>query len=121
MSASSVHQYKCFSLSYKVSTIFSDIQMTPHLSSQTDVSSVYGEEDNRFLFNNVVVGRRAKARFKLFNTQKVPCDVTLAIKPLAGKFSNRTVECFEIESALKMQIAAHSHTYATVVFTPTGK
>ena len=87
---------------------------------QVDVNSVYGEEENRFLFNNVVVGRKAKARFKLSNSQKVPCDITLAMKPLAVKYSSKTVECFEIEQPYKLQIAAHSHTYATVTFQPTG-
>jgi len=84
------------------------------------VNSVYGEEENRFLFNNVIVGRRAKARYKLSNSQKVPCDLTLSIKPLSGKFTSKTTESFEIESPTKLQIPAHSHVYATVVFTPTA-
>lgn len=32
---------------------------------------IYTEDENRFLFNNVIVGRTAKARFKLSNTNKV--------------------------------------------------
>jgi hypothetical protein len=32
---------------------------------------IYAEDENRFFFNNVVVGRTAKARFKLSNTNKV--------------------------------------------------
>lgn len=32
---------------------------------------IYAEEDNKFFFNNVIVGRTAKARFKLLNTNKV--------------------------------------------------
>lgn len=85
-----------------------------------DVNSVYGEEENKFLFNNVVVGRRAKARFKLSNAQKVPCDVTLSMKPLAVKYGSKTVECFDIDHPLKLQVPAHSHVYATVIFTPAG-
>ena len=73
-----------------------------------------------FLFNNVVVGRTAKARFKLTNAQKVPCDITLTMKPVAVKYSSKNVECFDIEPRAKLNIPAHSHTYATVVFTPTG-
>ena len=32
---------------------------------------IYVEEENKFIFNNVIVGRTAKARFKLMNTNKV--------------------------------------------------
>jgi len=32
---------------------------------------IYCEEENRFLFNNVIVSRTAKARFKLYNSNKV--------------------------------------------------
>jgi hypothetical protein len=32
---------------------------------------IYSEEENKFIFNNVIVGRTAKARFKLINTNKV--------------------------------------------------
>ncbi len=32
---------------------------------------MYGEEENRFLFNNVLVGAKAKARFKISNNNKV--------------------------------------------------
>lgn len=32
---------------------------------------IYAEEENKFFFNNVIVGRTAKARFKLLNTNKV--------------------------------------------------
>ena len=36
-----------------------------------DGGGVYGEEENRFVFNNVLVGSRARARFKITNTNKV--------------------------------------------------
>ncbi len=32
---------------------------------------IYAEDENKFIFNNVIVGRTAKARFKLSNTNKV--------------------------------------------------
>ena len=41
---------------------------------------MYGEEENRFIFNNVLVGARARARFKIANTQKVPCDVVFTVR-----------------------------------------
>ena len=39
-----------------------------------DLSSgagVYGEDENKFIFYNTIVGRKAKARFKINNTNKV--------------------------------------------------
>ncbi len=32
---------------------------------------IYSEEENKFFFNNVIVNRTAKARFKLLNINKV--------------------------------------------------
>ena len=32
---------------------------------------IFAEEENKFFFNNVIVGRTAKARFKLININKV--------------------------------------------------
>ena len=37
---------------------------------------VYGEDENKFVFNNVLVGATAKARFKIANTNKVLHVVT---------------------------------------------
>ncbi len=38
---------------------------------QLESGGVFGEEENRFVFSNVLVGMRAKARFKITNTSKV--------------------------------------------------
>jgi hydrocephalus-inducing protein len=35
------------------------------------VPGIYSEEENKFFFNNVIVGRTSKARFKLINSNKV--------------------------------------------------
>ena len=34
-------------------------------------SGVYGEDENKFVFCNVIVGHKAKARFKITNPNKV--------------------------------------------------
>lgn len=36
---------------------------------------IYAEEENKFFFNNVIVGRTAKARFKLINSNKVNLEL----------------------------------------------
>ena len=41
----------------------------------TEIGGVYGHEEKKFIFNNVIVGRKAKARFKISNTNKVSRQV----------------------------------------------
>ena len=82
---------------------------------QLESSGVYAEDEKKFVFNNVIVGRKAIARFKISNNQKVPCDVVFTVKPLGAK--SRQQDIFEVEPA-RSQIMNHSYVYATVTFTP---
>ena len=47
---------------------------------QIESGGVYGEDENRFVFNNVLVGMRAKARFKVTNTNKVRACVRVCVR-----------------------------------------
>ena len=76
---------------------------------------MYAEEERKFVFNNVIVGRKATARFKISNNQKVPCDVVFTVKPVAAKGKQQDI--FEVEPA-RAQVMNHSYVYATVTFTP---
>ena len=83
---------------------------------------IYVEDENKFFFNNVIVGRTAKARFKLINTNKIPIDLNLNLsnKPSNTKTTRQQMQAesvFEIEPS-KAQIAPFSHIYAIVSFTP---
>jgi hydrocephalus-inducing protein len=106
---------------------------------------VYAEEENKFIFNNVIVGRTAKARLKILNVNKMPIDVSMSLKSsssqkqnskstAAGYSSSNTANNissssnstnnnsssdsqFELEPA-RCQIMPHSYAYATVSFTP---
>ncbi|KAK3085440.1 hypothetical protein FSP39_003318 [Pinctada imbricata] len=81
---------------------------------------VYGEDEKKFVFNNVIIGRKAKARFKISNINKVPCDIALSVKPIVSKGTARQQqEIFEVEPT-RAQILNHSHVYATVTFTPSS-
>ena len=42
-----------------------------HLFQGEDCVGVYGEEEKRFVFRNVIVGKVARARFKISNPNKV--------------------------------------------------
>ena len=50
---------------------------------------VYVRDENKFIFTDVRVGHRATARFKIHNVNKVPCNVVLSIKPIAGEVRTR--------------------------------
>ncbi|NXC39739.1 HYDIN protein, partial [Penelope pileata] len=78
---------------------------------------VFITDENKFIFTNVLVGRRAAARFKIRNVGKVPCDVVLSIKPMPSKHSSRGSEVFEVDPA-RMCVPSRSHAFATVTFTP---
>lgn len=97
---------------------------------------IYAEEENKFIFNNVIVGRTAKARFKIMNTNKMPIDVSMALKALAkggknipgggsgggvtgGTLGSKEEITFELEPQ-RAQIMAHSYIYAVVSFTPSS-
>ncbi|KAJ7312066.1 hypothetical protein JRQ81_006401 [Phrynocephalus forsythii] len=78
---------------------------------------VYVTDENRFIFNNVLVGHQAAARFKICNTGRIPCDVLLATKPISAKSSVRASDVFELHP-VRMSVASHSHAFATLTFSP---
>ncbi|CAF1106189.1 unnamed protein product [Rotaria sordida] len=105
-----------------ISSIFEEHRLVRNLSSFQNIADVvtggvYGEEERRFQFRNVIVSRTAKARFKITNSQKVPVDITLALRPTSK--SQRVVEAFELD-ANRAQIPPYSSYYAVVSFTPTS-
>ncbi|XP_044515296.1 hydrocephalus-inducing protein homolog [Gracilinanus agilis] len=78
---------------------------------------VFFEDENKFMFRNVLVGHQGKARFKISNIGKIPCDVTFSVKSTSVKPLFRISDIFEVEPT-KMCIGSHSQAFATVTFTP---
>ncbi|XP_072673939.1 hydrocephalus-inducing protein homolog isoform X4 [Canis lupus baileyi] len=78
---------------------------------------LFVEDENKFIFCNVLVGHQAKARFKISNVGKIACDVNIVVKPVSNKLVARIVDIFEVEPN-KMCVASRSHAFATVTFTP---
>ncbi|XP_077612463.1 hydrocephalus-inducing protein homolog [Crocuta crocuta] len=78
---------------------------------------LFVEDENKFIFCNVLVGHQAKARFKISNVGKIACDVNIVVKPISNKLIARIVDIFDVEPS-KMCVASHSHAFATVTFTP---
>jgi hydrocephalus-inducing protein len=78
---------------------------------------VYCEDENKFLFNNVIVGRTAKARFKIFNSNKIAVDVAFFIKSMQRNTKVTHESVFDLDTA-RVQIQPHHYAYATVSFTP---
>ncbi|XP_059006937.1 hydrocephalus-inducing protein homolog [Mustela lutreola] len=78
---------------------------------------LFVEDENKFIFCNVLVGHQAKARFKISNVGKIACDVNIVVKPVSNKLIARITDIFEVEPN-KMCVASRSHAFATVTFTP---
>lgn len=49
---------------------------------------LFVEDENKFIFSNVLVGHQAKARFKISNMGKIACDVNIVVKPVSNKVSS---------------------------------
>ncbi|XP_029378255.1 hydrocephalus-inducing protein homolog [Echeneis naucrates] len=91
------------------------------LSSEQFCSAegIYVMDENKFIFNKVLVGQTAQARFKFTNNSKVPCVLNLAIKYGAVKVrhSSRNIDVFDLPSTT-LSILSQSHSFAVVNFTP---
>lgn len=74
------------------------------LSSEQFCSAegIYVLDENKFIFNKVLVGQTAQARFKLTNNNKVPCVLSLAIK--YGGTKVRPVKLCGVDTWINMYI-----------------
>eukprot|EP00731_Ephydatia_muelleri_P026704 Em0018g804a len=75
--------------------------------------------DETFLYKSVIVGQSAKARFKISNPNKIPCDVNILVKSSSVQKVKGAADIFEVEPS-KVNIPSHSHVYAVVTFRPTA-
>ncbi|CAH8527130.1 unnamed protein product [Schistosoma turkestanicum] len=108
----------------------------PDLSDMISSGSIYGIEENRFVYRNVLVGSRVVARFRIANRSNVPVDVSYEICAIgktpsssnpssSGRSSSRnsqqstTYDAFEVIPE-KAQIEPHASSYANVTFAPTS-
>ncbi|XP_006860378.1 PREDICTED: hydrocephalus-inducing protein homolog [Chrysochloris asiatica] len=88
-----------------------------HILQTIETRGLFVEDENKFIFCNVLVGHQAKARFKISNMGKIACDVNIVVKPISNKAIARINDIFEVEPN-KMCVASRSHAFATVSFTP---
>ncbi|TNN13811.1 Hydrocephalus-inducing protein, partial [Schistosoma japonicum] len=104
----------------------------PNLSDTISSGSIYGIEENRFVYRNVLVGSRVVARFRIANRSNVPADVmfeissvgTINLSQPTGRSSSRSSQSTSCDSFEvipdKAQIEPHSSIYANVTFSPTS-
>uniref|UniRef100_A0A670KA82 HYDIN axonemal central pair apparatus protein n=1 Tax=Podarcis muralis TaxID=64176 RepID=A0A670KA82_PODMU len=78
---------------------------------------VFVTDENKFIFNNVLVGHQAVARFKICNTGRIPCDVVFSVKSISSKSSFRISDIFELQP-VRMCIASRSHAFTSLTFSP---
>ncbi|XP_054864966.1 hydrocephalus-inducing protein homolog [Amphiprion ocellaris] len=104
-----------------VASIFEEHHLC-HSSSQLsseqfcNAECIYVLEENKFIFNKVLVGQTTQARLKFTNNRKIPCMLSLAIK-YAGAKTFRSMEVFDL-SATTLHIPNQSQAFAYVTFTP---
>ena len=66
---------------------------------ELDGGGVYGEDENKFIFGHVLVGRKVKARFKISNANKVR---------VCGKLMNTLNSLAHYWKALVRHVTVHS-------------
>lgn len=71
-------------------TIFEEHYICPNSSQLTsekysNAKGIYIQEENKFLFNKVLVGQTTRARFKLTNNGKVPCMLNFSVRHIAAR------------------------------------
>ncbi|KAM8849594.1 hydrocephalus-inducing protein homolog isoform 2-T2 [Spinachia spinachia] len=109
------------SIALDMPTIFEEHHLCHNgsqLSSEQfcNAERIYIQDENTFMFNTVLVGKTAQARFKITNNSKVPCVLSLSIKYVGSKTS-RSADVFNL-SAATLSIPSQSHLFAVVTFTP---
>uniref|UniRef100_A0A3Q3MLA1 HYDIN axonemal central pair apparatus protein n=1 Tax=Mastacembelus armatus TaxID=205130 RepID=A0A3Q3MLA1_9TELE len=77
-----------------------------------NAEGIYVLDENKFIFNKVIVGQTAKARLKFTNNKKVPCVISCISLQMS-----RNVEIFDL-SPTTLSIHSQSHSFAVVSFTP---
>ncbi|ORX48158.1 hypothetical protein BCR36DRAFT_329786 [Piromyces finnis] len=83
-------------------------------------NNVYAEEDRVFYFGALLTGLHSQARFKISNPYKIPCDVSLSLKPRGKSSKNDSSEFpFELEPK-KINIPSYEYKYVTITFHPTS-
>ncbi|XP_003791425.1 hydrocephalus-inducing protein homolog isoform X2 [Otolemur garnettii] len=88
-----------------------------HILQTVESGGLFVEDENKFMFCNVLVGHQAKARFKISNVGKIACDVNIVVKPISTKAFARIIDIFDVEPN-KMCVGSRSHAFATVTFMP---
>ncbi|KAM6177458.1 hydrocephalus-inducing protein homolog [Erethizon dorsatum] len=88
-----------------------------HILQTAESGGLFVEDENKFIFSNTLVGHQAKARFKISNVGKIPCDINIVVKPVSSKAFARITDIFEVEPN-KICVPSRSNTFATVSFTP---
>jgi len=93
------------------------VQTTSGFPSFSGESGLFGIDENRFIFPNVIVGRRASARFKILNPQKLPCDINIQVKPINNKIASKIQDVFDVDP-IRSQIGPHGFVFVTIFFAP---
>ncbi|KAM3664992.1 hydrocephalus-inducing protein homolog [Ammospiza maritima maritima] len=106
-----------------VTSVFKDYPICSSTDLEYKLQSLEGmglfvRDENRFIFNKILVGQEAEAHFRICNAGRLPCDVALSILP--GEEQIPINNIFNLDP-VKMSIRGSSSAIATVTFTPPDK
>ena len=95
--------------------------LDPSVNTQSIITkSIYAIEENVFWFGTHIATKATTGiteKFKIFNTNKIPCTVTFSVEPR----TNSKSEGFAFEvSPDSAKIQPHEYTYVKVIFSPTS-
>ncbi|MGH0168092.1 UNVERIFIED_CONTAM: hypothetical protein FKN15_053854 [Acipenser sinensis] len=78
-----------------IASIFEEHRICKNINLYQSLQTMdsFVEDENKFLFNNVLVGLQVKARFKIINTGKVHCDLSVTVKPVSSKVGHLHSGC----------------------------
>ncbi|XP_065180488.1 hydrocephalus-inducing protein homolog isoform X2 [Sycon ciliatum] len=75
------------------------------------------EDERQFLFHSVFVGTQVKARLKLVNKTKLPCDINITIKGQNAKASMKLSDVFSVQPN-KFSLDGKDMKLVTITFCP---
>ncbi|XP_051916753.1 hydrocephalus-inducing protein homolog isoform X2 [Hippocampus zosterae] len=104
-----------------MASIFEEHHICQSISQLTSepffsAEQVFILDDNKLIFNKILVGRTSQARLKLTNNSKVPYTLNLGIRYVGIKMSGN-VDVFELSSPT-LWVPGQSQAFTSLSFTP---
>lgn len=98
--------------------VFEEQELVGQLDPFGSNINVFAVQERAFSYGAIILGESVSQRFKISNTNKIPCNVSLSIRPKLEKEGSEKF-AFEVQPA-SMVIPTHEYRFVTVYFNPDG-